>query len=160
MRIAMTVFCLAALGAQAGVFSTMTGVSAPPAGGDRRYDPMTLKPADLKSCLVDAYSIDASDAIFEAERPKLEVEREELKRLRDLARGNPTNASAAAETELRAKAQVFNAKVAALNGRVAYAQDARDRFSRVCKDRKYYFDDMRAVRNELPVEVRDAIPLK
>jgi len=158
MRIALALFSLAALGANAGVFSTMTGTPAPAAGGERRYDAMTLKPVDLKSCLVDAYSIDSSDAIFEAERPKLEQEREELKRLRDAARGNPTNASAAAEVELRAKAQVFNAKVAALNGRVAYAQDARDRFSRVCKDRKYYFDDMRAVRGELPVEVRNAIP--
>jgi hypothetical protein len=101
IRFLPAVFFLACGLARAGVFSTMTGMSAPAAGGERRYDPMTLKPADLKSCLVDAYSIDASDAIFEAERPKLEQEREELKRLRDAARGNPTNASAAAEVELR-----------------------------------------------------------
>ena len=65
---------------------------------------------------------------------------------------------AAAEAELRAKAVAFNERITALNSRVAYAQDARDRFSRTCKGRAYYFDDLASVRNQLPREVRDAIP--
>ena len=143
--------------AQAGVFATMTGTSAAE-GAERKYDTLTMKPAELKSCVVDAYSIDVADALFEAQRPQVEEERAELHRLREAARGKPTTGSAASETELRAKAQLFNAKVAALNSRVAYAQDARDRFSRTCKGRKYYFDDLRAVRRELPVEIREIVP--
>jgi hypothetical protein len=143
--------------AHAGVLGTMTGASTPPAA-ERKYDAFTMKPADLKSCIVDAYSIDAADALFEMERPKVEEERAELARLRDAARGKPTNASASAETELRAKAQAFNARIAALNSRVAYAQDARDRFSKTCKGRKYYFEDLSALRDDLPAEVRAIIP--
>ncbi len=143
----------------AGVFGTMTGASAPPSG-ERKYDAATLKPADLKSCLVDAYSIDTSDALFEMLRPKIEEERAELERLREAARGKPTNESAAAETALRVKAQAFNAKVSALNGRVAYAQDARDRFSKTCKGRKYYYEDIEAVRSELPPEIAAIFPAK
>ena len=157
MRLVAVLLSLAATSAHAGVFSTMKAMPAP-ADGQRKYDVMTLKPADLKSCLVDAYSIDVADALFEAERPKLDEARAELNKLKEAASGKPTSASAGAETELRAKAQVFNARVAALNSRVAYAQDARDRFSRVCKERSYYVDDMRSVWNQLPVEVREAVP--
>src|SRR3954471_4885329 len=135
--------------AQAGVFGTMTGASAPSAG-ERKYDAATLKPADLKSCVVDAYSIDTADALFDAQRPRLEEDRAELQRIREIARGKPTSESAAAETQLRAKAQVFNAKVAALNGEVAYAQAARERFSKVCKGMKYYFEDLSSIRGDLP----------
>ena len=150
---------LFAASANAGVFGTMTGASAPPSG-ERKYDAMTLNPGDLKSCVVDAYSIDTSDALFEMERPKLDEQRAELERLRDAARAKPTNASAASETELRAKAQAFNARVAMLNGRVAYAQDARDRFSKTCKGRRYYFEDFAAIRGELPPEIAAIIPAK
>ena len=154
---ALATVAFAAVAAHAGVFGTMTGAAAPP-GAERKYDAATIKPADLKSCIVDAYSIDTTDALFEMMRPKIEEERAELHRLREAARGKPTTESAAAETELRAKAQVFNAKVAALNGQVAYAQEARDRFSKSCKGRKYYFEDLRAVRGELPVEIREIVP--
>lgn len=150
---------LVAGAAHAGVFGTMTGTSAP-AGAQRKYDVMTLKPVDLKSCVVDAYSIDVADALFETQRPKVEEDRAELERLREAARGKPTNASAAAETELRMKAQAFNARVAALNSRVAYAQDARDRFSRTCKGRKYYFQDLAAMQGELPPEIAAIVPAK
>lgn len=136
----------------AGVFATMTGASAPPSA-ERKYDALTLRPVDLKSCLVDAYSIDTSDALFDMERPKIEGARAELHRLRESARGKPTRESAAAEAQLRAKAQAFNARVAMLNGRVAYAQDARDRFSKACKGRKYYFEDLASIRNDLPAEI-------
>ena len=156
MRSVLATLLLSAGLAHAGVMSTMTSVP-PAAGGERKYDPLTLKPADLKGCLVDAYSIDVADGLFEAMRPKIEEERAELVRLRDAARGKPTGQSAAAETELRAKAQVFNAKVAALNARVAYVQDARDRFSKLCKGMRYYSDDFTAVWRQLPVEVRDAV---
>jgi hypothetical protein len=148
-----------AASANAGVFGTMTGASAPPSA-DRKYDAATLRPADLKSCLVDAYSIDVADALFEAERPTVELEREELKKLQEATAGKPTGASAAASTELRMKAQKFNARVAALNSRVAYAQEARDRFSKTCKGRKYYFEDVAAVRGELPPEIASILPGK
>ena len=146
-----------AASAHAGVFGTMTGASAPPSG-ERKYDAMTLKPDDLKSCIVDAYSIDFTDALFEMQRPKIEEERAELQRLREAARGKPTSESAAAETQLRAKAQMFNAKIAALNSNVAYAQDARDRFSKACKGRKYFFEDLTGLRDQLPAEIRDIVP--
>ena len=142
---------------QAGVFGTMTGASAPP-NSDRKYDAITLKPADLKSCVVDAYSIDMGDALFAMQRPRMEEERAELEKLREAARGKPTNESAAAEAALRAKAQMFNAKIAALNSEVAYAQDARDRFSKACKGRKYYFEDLSGLRDELPPEIGSIIP--
>jgi hypothetical protein len=150
-------FVFAAASAQAGVFGTMEALSGPPTG-ERKYDAMTLKPIDVKSCIVDAYSIDVADALFEAMRPQVEQEREELRKLGEAARGKPTSASAAAETQLRMKAQAFNAKVAALNARVAYAQDARDRFSRVCKGRKYYVEDLDSVRGDLPREIREIVP--
>ena len=149
---------LAALPAGAGVLSTMTGMSAPPGGAERKYDIETLRAADLQSCLVDAYTIDNTDALFEAQRPKVEEEREELKKLSDAARAKPSGDAAAADTELRARAQAFNARVAMLNSQVAYAQEARDRFSRSCKGRRYYFEDLTVVRGRLPVEVRNAIP--
>jgi hypothetical protein len=155
-RLAAIAIALFAGIAHAGVFGTMTGASA--ASAERKYDAATLKPADLKSCVVDAYSIDTSDALFEAMRPKIEEERSELERLREAARGKPTNESAAAESAMRVKAQAFNAKVAALNGRVAYAQDARDRFSKACKGRKYFFEDLAGVRSQLPPEIAEAIP--
>jgi hypothetical protein len=148
---------LTATVAHGGVLSTMTGTTATP-DAERKYDGIMLKPADLKSCLVDAYSIDIADALFDAERPKVEEERAELHRLREAARGKPTNAGAASEAELRLKAQAFNARIAALNSRVAYAQDARDRFSRVCKGRKYFFEDLASVRRQLPREIRDIVP--
>ena len=154
---ALAAILVVAGGAHAGVLSTMTGAAAEP-NAERKYDTLTLKPADLKSCVVDAYSIDVSDALFDAERPKVEEERAELHRLREAARGKPSNASAASEAELRQKAQAFNARIAALNSRVAYAQDARDRFSRVCKGRRYYFDDLASVRRQLPREIRDIVP--
>ena len=157
MRALVAALFLAPAFVLASVLEHMTGASAPP-GAERRYDVVTLRPADLKSCLVDAYSIDTSDALFDAMRPKLEEEREELKKLRDEARGKPSTETAAAEAKLKARAQAFNAKVAALNSEVAYAQEARDRFSRNCKGRRYYFEDLSQVRNELPVEVRNAIP--
>ena len=147
-----------ALPAGAGVFSTMTGVSAPPGGAERKYDVETLRPTELQSCLVDAYTIDTTDALFEAQRPKVEEEREELKKLRDAARAKPSGEAAAADTELRARAQAFNARVAMLNSQVAYATEARDRFSRTCKGRRYFFEDLTVVRGRLPVEVREAIP--
>jgi hypothetical protein len=156
MRTIAGIFHLAPDSAQASVLEHMTGASAPP-GTERRYDVVTLRPADLKSCLVDAYSIDTSDALFEAARPKVEEEREELKKLREEARGKPSTEAAAADAQLRVRAQAFNARIAALNSQVAYAQEARDRFSRNCKGRRYYFDDLARVRNELPVEVRNAI---
>jgi hypothetical protein len=148
---------LAAGTVHAGVLGTMTGAPVAP-NAERKYDAITLKPMDLKSCVVDAYSIDTADALFEMERPRMEETRAELERLRETARGKPTNASAAAETELRAKAQAFNARIAALNSRVAYAQDARDRFSKTCKGRKYYFEDLSALRDDLPSEIRAIIP--
>jgi len=77
---------------------------------------------------------------------------------RDAAKAKPTNAVADADKELRARTQAFNAHVAELNSRVAYAQDARDRFSKHCKGRRYYADDFAAARRALPVEVRNAIP--
>jgi hypothetical protein len=154
---ALAAALFAAGAAQAGVFGTMTGASAPP-GTERKYDAVTMKPAELKSCVVDAYSIDTADALFEAMRPKIEEERAELHRLREAAQGKPTSESAASEAELRAKARMFNAKVAALNGQVAYATEARDRFSKTCKGRKYYFEDLRAVRGDLPVEIREIVP--
>jgi hypothetical protein len=157
MRLLLIAAALAAAAsAQAGVLSTMTGAKAPP-GDERKYDPLTLKPAELKSCLVDAYSIDVADALFEAERPRVEEEREELKKLREASLAKPSSSAVAADTELRLKSRAFNAKIAALNSRVAYAQDARDRFSRTCKGRRYFFEDLAAVRRELPVEVRQAI---
>jgi hypothetical protein len=148
---------LAAGAAQAGVFGTMTGAAAP-AGAERKYDAATIKPADLKSCIVDAYSIDTTDALFAMMRPKIEEERAELHRLREAAQGKPTSASAASEAELRSKAQAFNAKVAMLNGQVAYAQEARERFSKGCKGRKYYFEDLSAVSGDLPAEIRAVVP--
>jgi hypothetical protein len=157
LRIAALATTLVAGAAHAGVFGTMTGGSAPP-NAERKYDAMMLKPVDLKSCVVDAYSIDTADALFESMRPKIEEERAELERLREAARGKPTNATAASETQLRAKAQMFNSKVAMLNGQVAYAQDARDRFSKVCKGRKYYFEDLTALRGELPPEIGAIVP--
>jgi hypothetical protein len=144
--------------AEAGVMSTMTPV--PLTDAPRKYDAATLKADELKGCLVDAYSIDTADALFEAERPKMDAEREELKKLRDAAAGAPTNASSAAGKELRTRTLAFNARIAELNSRVAYAQDARDRFSRLCKGRRYYADDFTAARNALPVEVRNAHPPK
>jgi len=156
MRFLLAATMIAAASAHAGVLSTMTGAKSPP-GGDRKYDPLTLMPAELKSCVVDAYSIDTADALFEAERPRIEQERDELKRLRDAAGAKPSGATAAAETELRDKSREFNRKVAALNSRVAYAQDARDRFSKTCKGRKYFFEDLAKVRQQLPVEIREAI---
>lgn len=156
--LAAAALALAALPAGAGVFSTMTGASAPPGGAERKYDVATLRPEDLRSCLVDAYTIDTTDALFELQRPKVEEEREELKKLRDAARGKPTGEAAAADTELRARAQAFNARIAMLNSQVAYAQETRERFSRNCKGRRYYFEDLTVVRDRLPVEVREAIP--
>lgn len=155
---AVIVTTLAVGAVQAGVLATMKSVSSPP-DGQRRYDPLTLNPTDLKSCLVDAYSIDTADAIFEVERPKVEEARAELHRLREASRGKPTKDTAAAESELRAKAREFNARVASLNSRVAYAQEARDRFSKVCKDRRYYVDDLGTVRRQLPREIRDIVPV-
>jgi len=148
---------LAPAPAAAGVLSTMTGASAP-AGAERRYDTVTLRPADLKSCLVDVYSIDVADALFDSQRPAVEQEREELRKLRDAAGAKPSTETAAVAAELRARAQAFNARVAMLNSRVAYAQEARDRFSRNCKGRRYYFEDLHLVRDELPREIREAIP--
>lgn len=146
----------AAANAQAGVFAEMKGFAPPP--GERQYPEAILKPAELKSCVVDAYSIDTADALFDAERPKLEQDRDELKRLDAAASGKRPGDPAS--TELRAKARVFNAKVAALNSRVAYAQEARDRFSRVCKGRGYYFPDLEAARNQLPPEIAAAVTPK
>jgi hypothetical protein len=95
MRLAAAfLFALAATSVSAGVMSTMTSVP-PAAGGERKYDPLTLKPTDLKGCLVDAYSIDRSDALFEDERPRVEREREELRKLRDEVAGKPSAAKAA-----------------------------------------------------------------
>ncbi|HUQ28878.1 MAG TPA: hypothetical protein VM051_09810 [Usitatibacter sp.] len=150
---------LLAGGAQAGVFGTMSGSPAPP-NAERKYDAATLKRVDLKSCVVDAYSIDTADALFEMQRPKVEEERAELQKLREASRGKPTSESAAAETQLRAKAQMFNAKVAALNSQVAYAQETRERFSRLCKGRRYYFDDLSELRGELPAEIAAILPAK
>ena len=155
--------CLALLLAcglsHAGVMSTMAVAPSSPEV-PKKYDPATIKADELKGCLVDAYSIDTADVLFDAERPKVEAEREELKKLRDAAKAKPTNATAEMEKELRARTQAFNAHVAQLNSRVAYAQDARDRFSRHCKGRRYYADDFAAARRALPVEVRNAIPPK
>jgi len=151
-------FAIAAFPAGAGVFSTMTGSSAPAGATERKYDVATLRPEDLPSCLVDAYTIDTTDALFELQRPKVEAEREELKKLRDAARTKPSGEAAAADTELRARAQAFNARIAMLNSQVAYAQEARDRFSRNCKGRRYYFEDLTVVRDRLPVEVREVVP--
>ena len=150
-------FLLACGLAQAGVMSTM-GVAPSSPNVPKQYDPTTIEADELKGCLVDAYSIDTADALFDAERPKVEAEREELKKLRDAAKAKPTNAAADADKELRARTQAFNAHVADLNSRVAYAQDARDRFSKHCKGRRYYADDFTAARRALPVEVRNAIP--
>jgi hypothetical protein len=138
------------------VMSTM-GVAPASANVPKQYDPTTIKTGELKGCLVDAYSIDTADALFDAERPKVEAEREELKKLRDAAKSKPTNSAADADKELRQRTQAFNAHVAELNSRVAYAQDARDRFSKHCKGRRYYADDFAEARRALPVEVRDAI---
>ncbi len=156
MRLAAVLFALAATTAYAGVMSTMTSVP-PAAGGERKYDPLTLKPGDLKGCLVDAYSIDTADELFEGERPRVEQERDGLRKLRDAVAGKPSTDKAAAETELRARSTAFNERIAALNSRVAYAQDARDRFSRVCKGMRYYSDDFTAARRQLPVEIREAV---
>ena len=54
-------FAIAAFPAGAGVFSTMTGASAPAGATERKYDVATLRPEDLQSCLVDAYTIDTTD---------------------------------------------------------------------------------------------------
>ena len=145
--------------ANAGVMSTM-GIAPSSATVPKQYDPTTIKADELKGCLVDAYSIDTADALFDAERPKVEAERDELKKLRDVAKSKPTNATAEAEKELRRRTLAFNAHVAELNSRVAYAQDARDRFSKHCKGRRYYADDLAEARRALPVEVRNAIPPK
>ena len=143
-----------AVPAHAGVFGEMRGFTPPP--GERQYPEVILKPAELKSCVVDAYSIDTADALFDAERPKLDQEREELKRLDAAASGKRPGDPAT--VELRAKAKAFNAKVAALNSRVAYAQEARDRFSRSCKGRGYYFPDLEAARAALPAEIAATVP--
>jgi len=158
LRMLAAALTFAASPAMAGVLSTMTGTPAPQGGAERKYDIATLRPEDLKSCLVDVYSIDAADAVFDEARPRLEQEREELKKLRDVARGKPSSDAAAADAELRSRTQAFNAHVGTLNSRVAYAQEARDRFSRNCKGRRYYVEDLIAVRNRLPAEVREAIP--
>ena len=147
---------LAAVDADAGVFGEMRGFTPPP--GERTYPEVILKPAELKSCVVDAYSIDTADVLFDAERPKLDQEREELKRLDAAATGKRPGDPAS--MEMRAKAKVFNAKVAALNSRVAYAQEARDRFSRSCKGRGYYFPDLEAARSQLPAEIAAAVTPK
>ncbi len=156
MRLLLAAMAIAAASAHAGVLSTMTGAKSPP-GGDRKYDPLTVNPLELKSCVVDAYSIDTADALFDAERPRVEQEREELKRLHEASTGKPSTATAAAESELREKSRAFNRKVAELNSRVAYAQDARDRFSKTCKGRKYFLEDLTKVRQQLPVEIREAV---
>ena len=144
------------LAAQAGVMSHMT-VTPITAESPKKYDAGTVKRDELKGCLVDAYSIDTADALFEAERPRVEAEREELKKLRDAAAGAPTNAGAEAGRELRQRTTAFNSRVGDLNSRVAYAQEARDRFSKHCKGRRYYADDFAEARRALPVEVRNAI---
>jgi hypothetical protein len=151
LRFLIAAAALAATQAHAGVFGEMKGF-APPAG-ERKYPDVILKPVDLKSCVVDAYSIDTADALFDAERPKLDGEREELKKLDAAASGKRPGDPAA--IEMRARARAFNAKVAALNSRVAYAQEARDRFSSHCKGRGYYFPDLEAVRAQLPAEIGD-----
>ena len=158
LRALAIAFSLVAIASSAGVVDTMTSMPAPPAGSERKYDIATLHPEDLKSCLVDVYSIDTADALFEEERPKVEQEREELRKLRDAAKGKPSSDAAAADAELRTRTRAFNAHVAKLNSRVAYAQEARDRFSRNCKGRRYYVDEFIIVRNRLPAEVRSAIP--
>ena len=143
-----------AIEAGAGVLAEMKGFAPPP--GERTYPEVILKPSDLKSCVVDAYSIDTADALFDAERPKLEEDRAELKRLDAAASGKRPGDPAS--VEMRARARAFNAKVASLNSHVAYAQAARDRFSRVCKGRGYYFPDMEAARGQLPPEIAAIIP--
>ena len=149
IRLVLAAASFLAVDADAGVFAEMKGFTPPP--GERKYPEVILKPAELKSCVVDAYSIDTADALFDAERPKLDQDREELKRLDAAASGKRPGDPAS--VELRAKAKAFNAKVAALNSHVAYAQEARDRFSRSCKGRGYYFPDLEAVRRELPREI-------
>ena len=157
MRSILAAFLLTSLcgAAQAGVMSTMT--VAPATAEAKKYDAATVKRDELKGCLVDAYSIDSADVLFDAERPKVEAEREELKKLRDTAKGKPSNATAEVERDLRERTKAFNARIADLNSRVAYAQEARDRFSRLCKGRRYYADDFTEARNALPVEVRSAV---
>ena len=141
----------------AGVLGEMTGVAPGPAN-ERNYDASVLRPTELKSCLVDAYSIDTTDALFEMERPRVEKEREELNRMMEAASGKGPGDPAS--SALRAKAKAFNARVAALNSQVAYATEARDRFSKTCKGRKYYFPDVQLVRGELPAEISSVIPPK
>ena len=155
MRILIAV-ALAAPGlALAGVMSHMT--SLPVTADGKTYGPIMVKTPELKGCLVDAYSIDTADALFDAERPKVEAEREELKKMRDAAAGAPTNAHAEADKALRERTRAFNAHIADLNSRVAYAQEARDRFSKHCKGRSYFADDFQEARRALPMEVRNSI---
>src|SRR5258708_37618919 len=107
MRLAAVLFALAATTADAGVMSTMTSVP-PAAGGERKHDPLTLKPGDLKGCLVDAYSIDTADELFEGERPRVEQERDGLRKLRDAVAGQARTAQAAAANTLRARVTAFH----------------------------------------------------
>jgi hypothetical protein len=163
MRAAMALAVLAtcgALGTEAGLLGRMArgaagaavGTAAASAKERKVYDTTTLAPGALRNCMQDAYLVDSVNAQVDIESAALEKDRDELKRSAQALRGKP--ATDKRVVEYRSQEKAFNARVDAVNAKVATTSPARERFKSNCIGKKYYDSDMQAVLAQLPPDAR------
>jgi len=147
-------------GAKAGLLDSMFGTAAraaanSSAGGKKVYREKTLRPGELKNCILDAYKIDNMNLEIEGDVGPLDKERAELNAAKQRLRGKPETDKGV--IDYHAKVKAFNERLDSIKTKVAAEKTLHDRFTANCNEKVFFQSDVKAVLSEMPPAIINAV---
>jgi len=163
----LAALCVAAIAAPAhaqkrGLVGALLGAGAGAAkasAGKKSYGPDTLKPEELKTCLVAAHDLDEGEPKRAAEKKKLDAESAWIDREEASLKADAKKPAADQSEVDRHKARVdayrkrlaaHNKSVASYNATLDKDKAARTTFNTGCAGKSYYPSDLAAIQPQLP----------
>lgn len=138
------------------------GHGAAAATGRKTYDERTLRPEQLKACLVSANEIDAAGEALDADRASIEQRRAALRDADEALRadaGRPPAQRASREPidarrrALQAQGKALNGDIETFNAKLAAVRPQQQAFATGCAGKRFYPSDLAGVAPSLPFDV-------
>ena len=141
--------------------------------GKKTYDEDTLKPEELKSCVIKAHDLDAGSATWASQTAALNKERDELNQMSAAIMATIEDSKKhplpqdemdklkADTADYKEKEAIFNRHVRESNAKAKdFAKEhnaAIDAFSDACAGKRFYKSDLNTVRPNLPFDITDIL---
>ena len=148
--------------ADAGLLGNLVskGTGATASGGREKktYDANTLSPGQLKSCVLQAYSIDNTAAVLKKQRDLLDSHQKVVLATRrkydatvnlyKLGQGSKPDIG-----PVRAEEEKYNKRVDTFNAGITRIKFDEEAFRKACAGKRYFDSDLTALGPELPADV-------